>query len=78
LEIAMRSTLIIALVVALLGCQGEAPEPSGNAAAPAPEIVQSNVLQAQADALQKAKDVQAQVDAAEKQRQEELDKMTGN
>lgn len=75
----MRSTLIIALVVTLLGCHGEAPEPSGIAAAPAPEATaQSNMLQAQADALQEAKDVQTQVDAAEKQRQEELDKMTGN
>jgi hypothetical protein len=77
----MRSIFMILTACAgLAGCGDgpEKPEPSVAVAAPEPSTAQPNLLQTQADALQKAEDMKAQLEEAEKQRLKELDEMTGN
>ncbi len=74
----MRTTpIVLALAASLVACGGGPEEPK-QADAAASSAAPPNLLQTQVDALQKAKDMQAQLEQAEKQRQKELDAMTGN
>jgi Skp family chaperone for outer membrane proteins len=76
----MRQTILcFALLLALAGCQSEAPPAStsaGTEAAPA-AAAPPNVLQPQMDALQKAKNVENQLLEESQQRDKDLDAMTG-
>jgi hypothetical protein len=73
----MRSIFIVLAVTAGLAACGGGPEAPKQPEAALP-AAQPNPLQTQADALQKARDMQARLEQAEKQRQQELDAMTGN
>jgi ABC-type glycerol-3-phosphate transport system substrate-binding protein len=71
-----QNVMCLAILLALAGCQGDAPAPAAAEPIAAPEPP-FNPLQAQMDALQKAKGLEEQMNNDVKRRQEEVDAMTG-